>query len=73
MSSRNRKFTDRVSYVVLWLALIGGIIALIFSIVNYLAHGNNDYNKEPITYTVKFLVFAIFVFGYRKLFLKKNN
>ena len=71
MGSGNQGFIDRISYILLWIAAgvaaIGGILA----VASYLRYGNNNFNRDNIAILVRFAIFAVLLFVYRKIFIRK--
>ncbi len=71
MKSRNDSFINRISYILMWVAAgvaaIGGVMAL----ASYLRYGNNNFNRDNIALFVRFAIFAILLFVYRKIFIRR--
>jgi len=62
---------DKISSVLLKIALAIACIAIIVAVANFFIHGDNSNNKGNIATAARFLVFAILIFVYRKIFIRK--
>lgn len=71
MSKARGEFVDRVSYVLLWVALGVALICALIVFVNYLRFGDYMYNKVYVSNMLRFGIFTILIFIYRKLKLYK--
>ena len=70
--SKNSNFIDKISKLLLWISLSIGLIAGIFTLINYAVHTGFNSNKGSISITVKFLFFALLIFIYRKIYVRRK-
>ena len=62
---------DKISSVLLKIALAIACIAIIIAVINFVMHGDNSNNKGNIATAARFVVFAVLIFIYRKIFIRK--
>jgi cytochrome b subunit of formate dehydrogenase len=73
MSFGNYSFIDRISYLLMWVAIAVAAISGIVVAVGYLRYGNTNFSRDNMALSlfVRFSIFAILVLVYRKIFIRK--
>jgi cytochrome b subunit of formate dehydrogenase len=73
MSSGNYSFVDRISHLLMWVAIAVAAISGIIVLAGYLRYGTMNFNRDNMALSlfVRFSIFAILVLVYRKIFIRK--
>lgn len=72
MQKHSTGFVDKVSYILFWVSVAVALVAGILAVASYMRYHDNALNRGNIGTFVRFAIFAVLLFVYRKIFVPKR-